>query len=567
LLSCNLIAQVEYDEQIAALKDSVKVKVERYGENNKEVVNTRFDLAEILFKNAKYKEAKLIAEKCLEICLGLFGEKHASTATSYNNLGVIFQKTGDYQKALRHHQKALEIYLEVLGEKHASTINSYNSIASVFYQKGDYSKALEYYQKVMEIYPEVLGEKHASTANSYNNIATVHSERGNYSKALELHQKALEIYLEVLGKKHASTATSYNNIGAVYFEMGNYTKALKYYQEALEIKIEVLEEKHPSLIYTQVNLALSLENLALVSRADSLWNVIIPSLIKQLNNNYLFLPDDKKVLYLNTIDDMFRTFYHFTKNYGGDNTKSIAADLLINSKSQILDYTISTRQLIKNINDNNLNSIALQLSIINQKVAQAGLLTKNELKQRGWSSDSLSAQKNNLLGQILEHPKVNSKLNPIKVSWQQIQGKLRKNEALIDYYAFYDRISFTWVYQAMFIKKDEIQPLFIPISSTKPVINLLKLRENLPLYLQFKETRQEMYSYIWQAIAPYLENINTIHLAPVASLNKIDFESLQNETGQYLADLYNFHYYTSSKDFYKQKSGKQTMQVPPYMGT
>jgi len=294
-------------------------------------------------------------------------------------------------------------------------------------------------------------------------------------------------------------------------------------------------EKYPYLIGNQTNLAINSENLSHYCDADSLWNIIIPSLKDQLNKNYLFLPDNKKLLYLNTNDETFRAFYHFISYYESVPTKLLAANLLINTKSQILDYAISTRRLIENVNDKNLSSISFQLNNINQKVAKAEILTKDELKTRGWNLDSLHL------------------LRLAKVNWQQIQEKLKDEEVLIDYFTFYDRVDSTWVYHAMLIKKDEYQPVFVPLSDTKPVIDLIKIKGNVPAYVQFKEASQELYGYIWETIEPHLKNIKTIHLIQVASVNKVDFESLQNNEGQYLLDLYQFHYYTFSKDFYKQK--------------
>jgi len=308
-----------------------------------------------------------------------------------------------------------------------------------------------------------------------------------------------------------------------------------------------------------VHLACSYEYLEQYNYADSLWNIIIPNLEDQLNNNYIFLPDDKKLLYLNTVAFNFKRFYHFMSRYGNEQTKLLASNLLINTKSLILDYAISTRQLIENINDENIDSIAFQLNMINQKVAKAELLSKEELKQKGWSLDSLRLLQDDIASQILKHPELKSKLNPTKVSWQQIQSKLQDDEALVDYFTFYDWVDSVWVYEAMLIKKDASQPVFILISPKKPVFELLKAEDNfpyLPLYIQHQEARQEMYGHVWKALEPHLKDIKTIHLTPVASLNKIDFESLENYNGQYLADLYDFHYYSSSKDFYKQKKSQ-----------
>jgi len=201
---------------------------------------------------------------------------------------------------------------------------------------------------------------------------------------------------------------------------------------------------------------------------DSLLNIRILNAIDHLHETYSFLPENKRQLFLNSIDDWFNNFYQLAATSKSNYSQSITADILINSKAQILNYRIQRKDL-------------------------------------KW------------------------------INWQQIQEKIKTDEALIDYFSFYDKKNSTEVFHAMLIKKGEPQPVFIPLTTVKPVDELLEAKDNLPLYLQYKESRQEMYGHVWQALEPYLKNIKTIHLTPVLFLNKIDFESLQNTEGQYLA--------------------------------
>jgi len=517
--------------------------------------------------------------EALEINIGVLGDKHPSTATSYDNVGKISEPS----RRLEYHQKALAINSKILGEKHPSTAGTLSNIGSVYYREGAYYKALGYYEKAKAIYFEVFGERHPSTAQLCYDIGLVYEKKGNYTKALEYHQKALEIRIEVFEVKRTSIAYSYYHLGKIYSQTENYSKALSFYQKALVICLEVLEkhyltatlfnnigstylengnynkaitncnkalEINPNLIPPKANLAITFENLSQFKNADSLWNVVMLDIQNQSGFKVLPLSLNEKLLNLNTINHTIEKFYSYMNHYGSEDIKLIAANHIINTKAQLLAYAVHDR--------NNNSDGQLIVKIANKKIKEAKLLTKEEQLKRGFSLDrDIDFQ---IIGQVfvsmIEEPELYPELHLSKLSWQQVQEKLEPGEALIDYFSFFDRIDSAQVYHAMLIKKDEPKPVFIPLSITKPVTDLLEIKDKLPYYVQFKESRKEMYSYLWQALEPHLQNIKTIHLTPVASLNKIDFESLQNENNQYLADLFDFYYYSSSKDFYKQQQSQ-----------
>jgi len=500
------------------------------------------DLGNVYLSLGDHKKALKFHNEALDLCKKIFGETHPNVGDVYINLGKVYENFGDYSTTTKYYEKALQTYfLSETYKKHYKTAIAHTSLGNIFRNAKDYEKSLHWHQKALEMMEDLSLHRHPGIASVYNNMGLVYRDLDKNLKAIKYHEKALKIYLKVYEETHSHIATTYSQLGSLYNKIQDYTGAVNYYHKALDVRLKVQGKKHIATIQEQANLAIAFEQSEQYSTAYSLWNIIIPNLENQLNENYLFLPDDKKIFYLNTIDHIFKNFYCFMGNKGIEQTKLLSANLLINTKSQILDYANSTRRLITKTNNEYLDSIAFQLNVVNQKVAKAELLTKEELQQKGWDLDALRLLKDDLASIILLHPELKVKLNLVKISWQQIQEKLKVDEVLIDYLTFLNRADSTWIFQAMLIKKDEPQPVFIPLTSVKPVNELLKTKDNLPLYIQYKKARQEMYGYVWQALEPHLKDIKTIHLSPV-----------ENEEGQYLAGLYDFHYYSSSKDFYKQ---------------
>jgi len=544
----------DHKNNLLALEKDLKMFKEVFGENHSHTASCLEILAMTYLESNNYEEGISLLQKVLQIRLITDGKSHINTSNTHFRLGSILQFTNNYKESFDHHKKSLKIRLNLLGDNHKETVNSFHCIGSLFLHTGDFVKAIEQYKRATEIAIKLHGENHMQLSFNYNGLANAYSHKGDYEIAIEYYHKALEINIKNKGERSLFAAINYYNLGSLYYNWEKYdlasinlAKAYSIHREHLyedklratlvnwkigellikqkkyieaekqiinSIKFlsEIFNEHHNVIIKSKVSLAINYELMEDYFSADSLWTEIIEKTNEQLNSNYSFLFDDKKILYLDFIKERIGQFFHFMTNYGTENTKQIGANLLINIKSQILDYSISTRQLIENTQDENLESIFLQLNLINQQIAQSELLDKDELKQMDFYLDSVSLKKEDYAAQILSHPQIKNKLNPSKVSWQQIQEKLKADEALIDYFSFYDKIDSTEVFYAMLIKNEEAQPVFIPLSTTNPVINLLQIKDEsensikfnvLPPYLKYKESRQEMYGYIWQAFEPH----------------------------------------------------------------
>lgn len=251
LLSCKLLAQV--DGQIAALEDSIQVKVKQYGKKHESTLKANKNLIKFLYGNGKYDEVIKAIHKYLDICLESFGYMHNETADMYNLLGLNYKEIGKFSNAEKYLKKALAIYDS--DEKQLSSATVYHNLGSIHYAKGDYVESIKEYQKSLKIREELLDENSLEVAGTYNNLGSTFRKIDNYAKSIEYYEKALKIYQDKLSAKHDTTAIVYNNIGEVYFATGEYQKAVEYFKSALSINLKVLGEKHPSTATTYNNLA------------------------------------------------------------------------------------------------------------------------------------------------------------------------------------------------------------------------------------------------------------------------------------------------------------------------
>ncbi len=599
----------DYKKAISLLNQALNIKLGILGENHTFTANAYNNLGLVYKGTGDYKKGISLLKKALNIRLEIFHGKHLDLAVSYNNLGNAFCETGDYEKAINFYHKTLNIKLDVLGENHPKVALSYNNLGNAYVYIGDYEKGISFHHKALNIRLEVFGEKHPEIAVSYGNLGVVHGQIGDYEKAIGFHHKALNIRLEVFGEKHANIAESYNDLGVAHGLTGDYKKAISLLNQALNIRLEVFDEKtpeialnyndlgvmheltgdyekaidfhhkalnirlevfdgqHPNVTKSYNNLAVTYEEIDNYKTADSLWHIAIPQSIERLKSTYLFLPNDRRIKYSNTLTSTNTDFYSFAAIHGTASTKQLATNFLLNNKSLALDYAVSTSQLIKEIKDTALISQYEQLNKLQKQLADAETLSIEERQEKGWNLSKIQKEQEVLAFQILQHPQLKSRLNTKIIEWKDVQNHLLVDEAVLDFIEVYEKKDSLWAYYAVVISKDFSSPQFVRISDEKTLAKPLKTdEEKRPDYLYDRKSRKALYKVLWQPLEPYLEGVKTVHISPSGILHRVPFESLQNTDNEFLAAKYQFHYYSAIRDILKEKSQKNTYEDMVLMG-
>ncbi len=223
----------EYDKAEKAWREGIKI-AEEFGDD-KEIAQTRHDIATINFRRGAYDKALELLEEALQIRRGLEDEK--TLASSLNNIGVVCQNKGDLDKSLEHFEESLEISRKI-GDKRGISM-SLNNIGMVYRDKGKLDSSLEHYKKSLEI-DKKLGDK-SGIGRSHNNIGELYRDKGDLDKSLEHLEKGLKIKKK-LGDKRGIVMTL-NNIGAVYSDKGELEKSLERHEESLEISKEIGDKR------------------------------------------------------------------------------------------------------------------------------------------------------------------------------------------------------------------------------------------------------------------------------------------------------------------------------------
>ncbi|OBT53786.1 hypothetical protein VE04_07701 [Pseudogymnoascus sp. 24MN13] len=133
------------------------------------------------------------------------GVNHPDTLTSVSNLASVLQRQGRYKEAESMNRRALEGRERELGVNHPSTLTSVSNLASVLQSQGRYEEAESMNRRALEGRERELGVNHPSTLTSVYCLAFLLDSQQRYEPAAELYQRACNGYEIALGLDHPTT--------------------------------------------------------------------------------------------------------------------------------------------------------------------------------------------------------------------------------------------------------------------------------------------------------------------------------------------------------------------------
>ncbi len=506
-------------------------------------------------------------DKALQINIELSGESNLRVARDMNNLGSFYLNIGNVEKAKSLCEKALAIKLENYDEFNPDLARTYHNLGLIHLEMDDYEESIHYFNKSLNVKLKHFGEKDPAIIFDYNNLGLIYQEQGDSEKAIQYFNKALQKNLESFKNNLHGLAFTYNNLGLVHKDNGNYQSAIDYFNKALNINLANFDERHPEIVSSYTELASSYEQVGSYELADSIWHIFIPQNMHRLKSTYLFLPNEQRTQFANTFNKINTDFYSHATSYNSESTRQLATNYVLNTKSLALDYGVSTNQFIQEINDDALSQQLQELNDLNKQIADAELLTTEELESQGLDLIYLQDSYANLAYQMLNHPELKERLNNENIKWEELQNKLDPDEATIDFIRVYDKQEFQWMYYGIIIRKDFESPQYVRLTAEKTLeLFLSHSQSSQPDYLSTDSKRKSLHNILWEPLSQHLEGITTVYLSPTSNLHRIAFESLQDETDKYLASTYEFHYYSALRDLLNEKTKESKFEDIVLMG-
>ncbi|KAI9772279.1 MAG: hypothetical protein M1840_001028 [Geoglossum simile] len=151
------------------------------GDNHPDALASANNLAYVIYRRVRYKEAEEICQPVLEAREKVLGVEHPDTLTSVHNLALALRGHGRYKRAEEMARRALEGRKKILGKGHPDTLESVHDLACVLQERGLNEMAEGMYRRAMEGRKKILGEEgHRDTLASADGLASVLQRQGKY---------------------------------------------------------------------------------------------------------------------------------------------------------------------------------------------------------------------------------------------------------------------------------------------------------------------------------------------------------------------------------------------------
>lgn len=554
-----------------------------FGEENLTYATALNNLGALYFSKGIYEKAEPLYLEALKIRENILGTKHPDYSTSLSNVALFYDETGNYEKAEPLYTEAAEIRLETLGPEHPGYAVTLNNLALFYSAKGNYEKAGPLFLQVLSIRKKALGEKHPDYAVSLNNLAFFYRDNGDYKKAEQLFLEALEIDKKVLGEMHPNYAMLLNNLAELYDTMGDFKKAENMYLQALETFGKISRESHPDYASLLCNLALLYQESGNVDKSESMYERAMEVYLSQIRQQFSFLSEREKEMYLARIQFFFSTYKNFILQQH-KTTPAVAGkayDIELYFKGLLLNTDKQLRNYILNSGDS--AAVRIYDSWIAVRASLARQYSMPAI-QRSFDIKAMEARANELEKKLT---RIYSEKNDLRglqdIHWQDVQKKLKRGEIAIEFtdIPFFNgkKWTDTIMYIAILLKKDDIQPAIIPLFEVKQLDSLLQRGRSSDISFINDLYRwagagnqagsgkgQRLYNLIWKPLEKYLDGVQTVYFSPSGRLHQLSFAAIPCGGKELLSDRFNLVQLSSTGQLTLKQSENPVKEMVLYGG-
>lgn len=227
----------------------------KLGEDDRQTLLLRFQLANVLRSQGNYAEALALDESTLERQRALLGEHHPYTLMTAGSLGADRRALGRFQEALDLDREILDQFRELFGDDNPRTLSMANNLAIDYRLVGDSEAARELDQETLDRRTAVLGPRHPYTLSTKSNLARDLRELGDYRGSVELLQEVTNDLGDVLDPDLPENLRNAKSLAVSLRRTGQLAEARRITKETYERYLERYGADAPDALACALNLA------------------------------------------------------------------------------------------------------------------------------------------------------------------------------------------------------------------------------------------------------------------------------------------------------------------------
>ena len=295
----------------AALKESLELERELYGEHDLRQVDAIYSLAGIYVATERFG----LAQEQLKRAVELMERENAadpSVGAMLVELAEAYRRGGELDTAGDTLRRALKNYENTVGPGHPAFADALGRLAEnymarggaqaaeplleqaigilqhslpaddpqiaammqkqaeLFLTTGRMEKAQPLFKKVIAMYKKAYGKDTVEASLAQNDLGECYLLQGKLSDAKPLFESSLKSREAAYGPDHPAVAQSLNNLAELYEHEGHLAEALPLHERALDIRRRFFGERHVAVTQSLENLAAVYQGLGRLDEAEQL---------------------------------------------------------------------------------------------------------------------------------------------------------------------------------------------------------------------------------------------------------------------------------------------------------
>jgi eukaryotic-like serine/threonine-protein kinase len=200
------------------------------------------DVAGYLHYSRSYADAEALYRQAVRMQEAYYGEAHPALAETRFLLADVLFRTHRYPESERLYRRGLDVALPSLDERHFVVRQGLRGLAQTAYHQGRYAEAERLLRRVLDANP---GHEWTGAAGPLLDLGQVVAEQGRLAEAEPLLQESLRLRREELGDGSAFVAEGLVALGRLARLQGDHDAALAHLTRARSLYTASLREDHP----------------------------------------------------------------------------------------------------------------------------------------------------------------------------------------------------------------------------------------------------------------------------------------------------------------------------------
>ena len=459
-----------------------------------------------------YITARRLALEAVNYAKQALGNESDLYATALNNTASYMMSMGYTEDALIYAKEAVEVREKARGKGHELHVIELRNLCDSYRAIGDYQSMKDVAYDAVQLACDSLGTGSLWHSRTLGSLAEAEYYLGNINDAIKYGEEARRGTLVNEGKECSSYAMRLWDLSRIYFSLDSITKAVELATEAIDISMRVgsiqgayMIEKDLLTFYNRLEDQEMTEQCALdvFNWATGIIRATFLMATEQERNNFWNMHKNWYEV------DIHRSAYCMPT----DVLSSVGYNGSLLSKGLLLSSAIELSRIVSESKD---QTIMLTYDKLLKANAAINVLQTQADETKRLRIDSLRNISEKLEIILLDSCKtVRDYTANLAITWEQVQEKLNKSDAAIEFISFPLANDSTVMYIAYVLRKGWKSPKMIPLFTEQQ----LKMIDPHDYY-----RTDNVSKLVWEPLSKELEGASVVYFAPSGELYNIAIE-------------------------------------------